>query len=165
MVALHDHVLFCLLFVVLQDLRFWVKPRNTSWFFIFFLIEHKNDRWVENFWMSKATLFKIDDRLCPIILLKYDSNYWKLFLIEIKVVCAIYKLAHGINFLICNEMFVIMKSIIFVSLHEFLNVFSITFKNFICWPILGHRCKLWWKISIRCVGCQEYMVPLMAPIF
>lgn len=75
MVALHDHVLFRLLFVVLQDLRFWVKPRNTSWFFIFFLIEHKNDRWVENFWMSKATLFKIDDRLCPIILLKYDSNY------------------------------------------------------------------------------------------
>jgi hypothetical protein len=120
MVALHDHVLFRLLFVVLQDLRFWVKPRNTSWFFIFFLLEHKNDRWVENFWMSKA----------------------KLFLIEIKVVCAIYKLAHGINFLICNEMFVIMKSIIFVSLHEFLNVFSITFKNFICWPILGHRCKL-----------------------
>ncbi len=45
-----------------------MKPKSTSWFSIFFFIEHKDDKWVENFWMSKATLFKIDDRLCPIIL-------------------------------------------------------------------------------------------------
>jgi len=75
MAAFHDHVLFCSLFCLLQDLGFWVKPKNTSWFFIFFLIKHKDDRWVEIFWTSKATLFKIDDRLRPIILLKHDTNY------------------------------------------------------------------------------------------
>lgn len=68
MAAFHDHVLFCSLFILLKDLGFWVKPKNTSWFSIFFFIEHIDDKWVEIFWMSKATLFKIDDRLCPIIL-------------------------------------------------------------------------------------------------
>lgn len=47
MVAFHDHVLFCSLVVLSQDLRFWAKPINTLWFSIFFLIEHIYNRWAE----------------------------------------------------------------------------------------------------------------------
>jgi hypothetical protein len=56
-------------------------------------------------------LFKIDDRLRPIILLKHDTNYWKLFLIELKWFVQFTNWPM-VNFLICNEIFMIRKSII-----------------------------------------------------
>jgi hypothetical protein len=42
------------------DLGHWVKPRSTIWFFKVFTNKvHVDERWVQNFRMSKKTFFKI----------------------------------------------------------------------------------------------------------
>jgi hypothetical protein len=43
---------------------------------------------------------------------KLDTKYKKAILVEIKVSCAIYKLAQGANILTCSEHFVIRRSIV-----------------------------------------------------
>jgi hypothetical protein len=45
--------------------------------------------------------------------------------------CTMYKLAHGANFLVCNEVFAIRKSIISKVLHEFVVAMNVVFKNLI----------------------------------
>jgi hypothetical protein len=67
------------------------------------------------------------------MLMKQDTHYQSIIPIEIWVSCAIYKLAHRVNFLICNELFAISKSIMSLMLHEFVEVVNIIFK-FILWP-------------------------------
>jgi len=47
------------LLVLSQDLRHWVKVKSTTWFSKFLLIKYDDDRWVDNFKMTKATLFRI----------------------------------------------------------------------------------------------------------
>jgi hypothetical protein len=47
--------------------------------------------------------------------------------------CAIYTLAHGANFLICNKLFAIGKSTTLV-LHEVVDVMNVIFKKLISWP-------------------------------
>jgi hypothetical protein len=54
--------------------------------------------------MTKDTLFYIANQLKPLIA-KQDTSYKKLIPMEIRVVCAIYKLAQGVNFFICFELF------------------------------------------------------------
>ncbi len=58
--------------------------------------------------------------------MKHDTKYQKFVLIVIGC-CAIYKLAHEINLLVCNELFVINKSTISKVLREF-----VVAVNFIC---------------------------------
>jgi hypothetical protein len=41
-----------------------------------------------------------------------------------------YKLTHGMNFFICNELFAIEKSIVSLMLHEFMVALNDIFKNF-----------------------------------
>lgn len=45
------------------ELGHWVKPRSTTWFSIFLLIEYDNDCWLEKFHMTKETLFDIANQL------------------------------------------------------------------------------------------------------
>jgi len=51
------------------------------------------------------------------------------------VLCAIYKLAHGANFLVCNELFAIGKSTVSKVLHEFVIAMNFVFKKLIASPI------------------------------
>jgi hypothetical protein len=83
--------------------------------------------------MTKPTLFRIVNQLWP-MLMKKNTHYQNVIPMEIQVLCAIYKLAHGVNFLICNELFVIGKSIVSLMLHEFVEVANITFKKLILCP-------------------------------
>jgi hypothetical protein len=46
-----------------SNLGHWVKPRFTTWFSQLFMIEYDDERWVENFQMSKSTLLQIDEKL------------------------------------------------------------------------------------------------------
>ncbi len=48
--------------------------------------------------------------------------------------CAIYKLAHGANFLICDDLFAIGKSIVTLVLYE-VDVVNVIFNKLISWPI------------------------------
>jgi hypothetical protein len=83
--------------------------------------------------MTKLTLFKFANQSRP-MLMKQDTHYQSVIPIEIQVSCTIYKLAHGVNFLICNELFAIDKSILSFMLHEFVEATNITFNKLILWP-------------------------------
>jgi hypothetical protein len=41
---------------------------HTTWFFQFLLTEYDDDKWVENFKMTKKTLFKITNQLQGVLL-------------------------------------------------------------------------------------------------
>jgi len=66
-VALHHLQLQSCLLVLSQELRHWVKPRSTKLFFRFLLTENDDDRWVENFRLTKSTLFMIVNQLWPYV--------------------------------------------------------------------------------------------------
>ncbi len=65
------------------------------------------------------------------MLLKHDTHYQKVIIVDIQVSCTIYKLAHGANFLVCNDFFAIRKSIISKVLHEFMVAMNVVFKKLI----------------------------------
>ncbi len=48
--------------------------------------------------------------------------------------CVIYKLAHGVSFLICLELFVMGKFMVFFFFHEVVYAINKTYRNFISWP-------------------------------
>jgi len=58
---------------------------------------YEDDKWVENFRMSKSTLFNITNRL-QVVLMKQKTHYRKAIFIEIQMACVVYKLAHNMNF-------------------------------------------------------------------
>ncbi len=83
-----------------------MKLKSTNGSLEFYLLNLKKDQWVENFRMSKSTIFKIIENLKP-TLSKQNT-----IIDETKACSSIYKLAHGVNFLIYNELFAIKKSIV-----------------------------------------------------
>jgi hypothetical protein len=74
---------------------------------------------VENFKMPKSSFFKVIDKLEPTVL-KHNIKYQKTIPTKIYVSYAIYKLAHGYNFIICNDLFAIGKSTYVLALLKFL---------------------------------------------
>jgi hypothetical protein len=54
--------------------------------------------------MTKTILFNIANQLWP-LLLKHDTWYQKVVLFKIWLLCPIYYLAHGANFLVYHELF------------------------------------------------------------
>jgi hypothetical protein len=42
------------------------------------------------------------------MLLKQNNHYQEVIPLEIQVLCTIYKMVHGANFLVCNEVFAIL---------------------------------------------------------
>jgi hypothetical protein len=44
-----------------------VKPRSTTWFYKFLIEQYDNDQWLENFYLTKASVFSLDDLLQPLI--------------------------------------------------------------------------------------------------
>jgi hypothetical protein len=57
--------------------------------------------------------------------------YQKSIHVKIKVFCVIYKLAHHVNFLVCNKLFIIGEFIVSLVHHEFVGVINITLKKLI----------------------------------
>jgi hypothetical protein len=48
-VAFHENFqMSCVLGVLLQELRYWVTLRNTTWLSIFLFTKYEDDQWVEN---------------------------------------------------------------------------------------------------------------------
>lgn len=92
--TIHDFCMSCFLGVLSQELKYWVKPRSTTWLSKFSIIEYKDDQWVENFKMSKSTLFWIVDKL-KLTLFNKNTKYKQGTLVKIHMYCVIYKLAHG----------------------------------------------------------------------
>lgn len=48
-----------------EDLRYWVKPRSTTWFSRFLLEQYDSSRWVSLFRMTKPAVFALAEVLRP----------------------------------------------------------------------------------------------------
>ncbi len=64
---------------------------------------------------------------------KKDMRYRCIILMNIKVACLLYKLAHASHYLQCNEFFIIGKSTVHLVLCEFMHAMNKVFKNLIQW--------------------------------
>jgi hypothetical protein len=115
--ALHDHRLSCGLICFDDDLRYWVKPRSTTWFSDFMVSLYDDSRWIEQFRMDKASVADLCYRLCPHIQ-KQDTKYCQVVPVEVRVCCCLYKLAQGASLFKCSESFAIGKSTVGLVLHE-----------------------------------------------
>jgi hypothetical protein len=51
--------------LIQQELGWWVLPRSTCWFSRFVFNEFDNNRWIENFCMTKNALISLSHLLCP----------------------------------------------------------------------------------------------------
>jgi len=63
--------------------------------------------------------------------MKKDTRCMCVVLMNMKVVCSLYKLAHASKYLQCNKFFVIGKSIVHLVLCRFLYVMNDFFKNYV----------------------------------
>ncbi len=81
--------------------------------------------------------------------MKTHTKHRKVVRVEIWISCVIYKVVHGINVLICNELFIVGESIVSFVLHEFVFIVNHVCKNLICWPkgramkIVMEEFRLW----------------------
>ncbi len=71
---------------------------------------------------------KIIKKLQPSIE-KRDTTYRCAILIDIEVVCTLYKVAHEVNYLQCSELFAFSKSFVNMVLHEFVVDVNVVFRN------------------------------------
>jgi hypothetical protein len=69
--------------VVGFDFEYWVKPRSITWFLIFLLTEYDDGWWIQNFYMSKETLFDIANKLKSMIV-KKDIRYHVIILVKLR---------------------------------------------------------------------------------
>jgi hypothetical protein len=65
---------------------------------------------------------------------KKDTTYCYTIFMTIRVTCFLYKIAHDIEYLHCNELCVVGKSIVHLILHEFVWFMNQVFQNQITWP-------------------------------
>jgi hypothetical protein len=63
-IALHDYCISCKMLLVAKDLGRWVKPKSTTSYSHFLLIEFNENRWREMFRMLNNALFNIARKLC-----------------------------------------------------------------------------------------------------
>jgi hypothetical protein len=131
--ALYDYRLSCGLIYFNDDLRYWVKPRSTTWFSGFLMSLYDDSRWIEQFEMEKEAVADLCSRLCPHIQ-KQDTKYRQAIPVEVKVCCCLYKLAQGATLLQCNESFAIGKSIVGLVIREVVAAINRMYSNVIHWP-------------------------------
>lgn len=115
------------------DLGYWVLPRSTTWFSHFLLTEYDDCRWVENFRMSKASIFSIANMLAPLIA-KKDTKYRRAIPVAVRVACVLYKLANGSSLLVCSELFAMGKSTISLAIRDVVKAINMVFRQEISWP-------------------------------
>jgi hypothetical protein len=109
--CLHNHKMVYNVKYLTAELGNWVKPRSTTWFSIFLLIEYDNDCWLQKFHMTKGTLFDIANQL-RLLIQKHDMKYKFHIPMELCVAYASYKFSQGVNLLVISELFAVGRSTI-----------------------------------------------------
>ncbi len=94
----------------------------------FFMIQYNNQRWVEHFKVTREVIVQITKKLKPLIQRK-DTKYRSAILVGIRVMCSLYKISHGIDYLQYGEMFAIGKSLVNMVLRDFIFTINEVFKN------------------------------------
>jgi hypothetical protein len=83
--------------------------------------------WIQNFMISKKTLFDIANKLRPLIV-KKNIGYHFAIHVKVQVIYVIYKLSCGSNLLAYNELFTISKSTTVLVTCEITKVINIEFQ-------------------------------------
>jgi hypothetical protein len=83
--------------------------------------------------MDKSSVAEICYRLRGTIE-KYNTNYQLAILVEIRVSCCLYKLAHGANLLTCSELFAIGRSTVGLVIREVVSAINVVYRDVIWWP-------------------------------
>lgn len=88
------------------------------------------------FRFTKRSVFRLASLLAPAIC-KKDMKYRLAVPVPVRLACVLFKLSHGVNFLICSEMFAVGRSIVSVMLRQVVQVINVSLRNEIQWP-WGH---------------------------
>jgi hypothetical protein len=96
--------------------------------FHFLFGTYGNERWIHHFKMTKCTFFDIAHQVKPLVG-KQNIKYQLAIPIEIWVAYTIYKLAQGVNNLMCSELFAFGQFTIFLVIHEVILMINVVFKN------------------------------------
>jgi len=103
------------------DLGYYVKVQHG---FICFYLQNML---IQNFMMSKNTLFDIANKLRPLIV-KKDIGYYFAIHVKVQVIYMIYKLSYDTNLLTYNELFIISKSTSMLVTCEIMKIINIESK-------------------------------------
>ena len=107
--VLHDFRVVHAATLLDQELSWWVLPRSTSWFSRFVLQEYDDNRWLENFRMTKQAVFSLTNLLRPHIE-RQNTRYRLAIPPIVRVACTLFKLCQGASLLLCSEFFAIGMS-------------------------------------------------------
>jgi hypothetical protein len=115
----HQYLITCNFELLMsKEVGDWVKARSTTWYSNFLMKQYDNKRWVEHFQITKEIVLQLIEKFNPLIK-KRDTTYINAIHVGIKVVNSLYKLSHGVEYLQCNELFAIRKSLVNMVLYEF----------------------------------------------
>jgi hypothetical protein len=137
--VLHDFRLAHARTILDDELRFWVRPRSTTWFSQFLLHEYYDDRWVANFRFTKVAVFYMAAVLAPHCE-HQDTRYRRAVPMRVRVACAHYKLVQGTSFLICSELFAIGQSTVSMCLRDIIHAVNVEFRAEMSFP-QGNRLR------------------------
>jgi hypothetical protein len=96
------------------------------------MTQYDDKRWIDHFQVIKSFVRQLIEKLKH-KMEKKDTKYMCMTPESIKVACSFYKLAHGLEYLQCNELFAIGKSTIHLMLREFVHVINDVFKAQLQW--------------------------------
>lgn len=132
--VLHDFRIAHATTLLDQELGWWVLPRSTSWFSRFVLQEYDDNRWLENFRMTKASVFSLTNLLRPHI--ERQNTHYRLAIPPIvRVACTLFKLCQGASLLLCSEFFAIGISTTSGIIRAVVKAVNDELRSEISWPI------------------------------
>ena len=132
-----------------NNLGFWVKPWNTTWFSKFLLEQVDGFCLLEMFRMTKSAVYALANLLRPHVQ-KHDTKYRMVVPILVCVTCTLFKLTHGVSLCICSKMFAVGRSIVSLILQKVVCAITTLCVMNSCgqWGSALVRCKLTSSISV-----------------
>lgn len=138
--VLHDFRIVHATTLLDQELGWWVMPRSTSWFSRFVLQEYDDNRWLENFRMTKSSVFSLTNLLRPHIE-KQNTRYRLAIPPIVRVACTLFKLCQGASLLLCSEFFAIGTSTVSGIIRDVVKAVNDELRHEIAWPT-GNRLQM-----------------------
>lgn len=131
--VLHDFRLAHASTLLDTELGWWVLPRSTSWFSRFVLQEYDDNRWLENFRITKAAVFNLTNLLRPHVE-RQDTHYRRAIPPIVRVACCLFKLTQGASLHICSEFFAIGASTTSGIIRDVVKAVNEELRGEISWP-------------------------------
>lgn len=138
--VLHDFQIVHATTLLDQELGWWVLPRSTSWFSRFVLQEYDDNRWLENFRMTKSSVFNLTNLLRPHIE-RRNTHYRLAIPPVVRVACTLFKLCQGASLLLCSKFFAIGTSTTSGIIRDVVKAINDELRGEISWPS-GNRLQM-----------------------